>query len=107
VFRLISMNSGSRVRDFRDAVRDRDRRCLITGEEAEDERGNWSGYEVAHVFPLAHEGHWQEYNFDRWITIPPAKGGSINSVQNGLLLRSDLHQLFDTYDLSVNPDVCM
>ena len=34
-------------------------------------------------------------------------GGSINSVQNGLLLRSDIHQLFDMYRISINPDVCI
>ena len=105
MFRLISTTTGTRIKDFRDAVRDRDRRCLITGEEAEDNQGNWTGYDAAHIFPLAHEGYWQEHNFQRWITIPPVKGGSINSVQNGLLLRSDLHHLFATYDLSINPDV--
>lgn len=107
MFRLISTNSSIRVREFRDAVRNRDRRCLITGIEAEDERGDWSGFEAAHVFPLAHEGHWQQRNFGRWITIPPARGGSISSVQNGILLRSDIHQLFDMYNLSINPDVCV
>jgi len=107
LFRSISTTTGTRVKSFRDAVRDRDRRCLITGEEAQDDRGKWTGYEAAHIFPLAHLGYWQEQNFSRWIMIPPAKGETINSVQNGLLLRSDLHQLFDMYDLSINPDVCM
>jgi hypothetical protein len=31
--------------------------------------------------------------------------GFINSVQNGLLLRSDIHQLFHGHDVSINPDV--
>jgi hypothetical protein len=105
VFRLISTSSSTRVGGFRDAVRNRDRRCLITGIEAEDERGDWSGFEAAHVFPLAYEGYWQEHDFSRWITIPSVRGGSINSVQNGILLRSDIHQLFDMYNLSINPDV--
>lgn len=35
-----------------------------------------------------------------------ASGGSrINSVQNGLLLRGDLHDQFDQYLFSINPDV--
>jgi hypothetical protein len=57
------------------------------------------GFEAAHIFPLAYEGH----------RIQPenTRGGTINSVQNGLLLRSDIHQLFDSYDLSINPDVCL
>jgi hypothetical protein len=29
----------------------------------------------------------------------------INSVRNGLLLRTDVHALFDAYLLAVNPDV--
>jgi len=29
----------------------------------------------------------------------------INSIQNRFLLRSDVHQSFDQYLLSVNPDV--
>jgi len=29
----------------------------------------------------------------------------INSVQNGLLLRGDLHEQFDQYLISINPDV--
>jgi hypothetical protein len=29
----------------------------------------------------------------------------INPLQNGLLLRSDIHQLFDQYPISANPDV--
>jgi HNH endonuclease len=66
---------------------------------------DWTGFEVAHVFPLAYEGHWAEQGYSRWITIPPESGGMINSVQNGLLLRSDIHQLFDSYNLSINPDV--
>lgn len=30
---------------------------------------------------------------------------AINSVQNGLMLRNDLNSLFDSYILSINPDV--
>ena len=67
---------------------------------------SWTGFEAAHIFPVAHEGHWKQHNFDRWITKPSVNGGSINSVQNGLLLRSDIHGLFDTYEVSINPDVC-
>lgn len=31
----------------------------------------------------------------------------INSVQNGILLRADVHELFDTYRIAINPDVGM
>ncbi len=64
----------------------------------------WTGFEAAHIFPLAYEGHWKEYDYSLWITIPSEKGVSINSVQNGILLKSDIHQLFDSYELAINPD---
>jgi hypothetical protein len=65
----------------------------------------WDGFQAAHIFPIAYEGHWKDHGYDRWITIQPDKGGTINSVQNGLLLESAVHQLFDSYSLSINPDV--
>jgi len=48
-----------------------------------------------------------DQRFDRWISIPPpqASDGLINSIQNGILLRRDIHTLFDRYQFSVNPDV--
>jgi hypothetical protein len=104
--RALSLQTGTRVEAFRDAVRLRDRRCVITGEEYLDD-DNWRGFEAAHIFPLAYEQYWTEQNYGRWISIIPDKGGTINSIQNGLLLRSDIHQLFDFYDFSINPDVCV
>ncbi|KAH8687300.1 HNH endonuclease-domain-containing protein [Tricladium varicosporioides] len=106
--RALSLQTGTRVQAFRDNVRLRDRRCIITGEEYADD-DNWRGFEAAHIFPLAYEKHWVDYNYGRWISTPDEeiKGGKINSVRNGLLLRSDIHQLFDFYDFSINPDVCV
>ncbi|KAF8859306.1 hypothetical protein BDZ45DRAFT_589974 [Acephala macrosclerotiorum] len=105
--RTISLQTGTRVQAFRDAIRLRDRRCVITGEEYLDD-DEWWGFEAAHIFPLAYEQHWREYNYGRWISTPPngeeIKGGKINSVQNGLLLRGDIHQGFDMYKFSINPD---
>ena len=106
--RTISVASGTRVAEFRKAVRQRDQRCVITGRPALDaEYDIWRGFEAAHIFPLAYEGHWNQHNYGRWITIEPDTGGSINSVQNGLLLDTAIHDLFDGYDISVNPDVCI
>lgn len=106
--RTISLQSGTRTKAFCDAVRSRDRRCIITGDRAvRARRGNWAGFEAAHIFPLAYNAQWMEQNFSRWITMPSTNGESINSVQNGLLLRSDIHQLFDSYMISINPDVCI
>jgi hypothetical protein len=83
----------------------RDRRCVVSGDKADVERGNWTGFEAAHIFPLAYEGDWVRNGYDRWITIPSAKGDNINSVQNGMLLNSAIHQQFDSYCFSINPDV--
>jgi hypothetical protein len=106
--RTISLQTGTRVQSFCDTVRSRDRRCVISGKEAKGADYNfWFGFEAAHIFPLACEGHWLNYNYDRWISLSPIKGGKINSVQNGLLLKSDIHQLFDGYAFSINPDVCL
>ena len=103
--RTISVATGSCISSFRDSVRERDSRCVITGHDALACLGDWTGYEAAHIFPLAYQSHWNDHNYSRWITIPPATGSLINSVQNGLLLRSQIHVLFDNYHLSINPDV--
>src|SRR4051795_471665 len=106
--RTISMGTGTRVAAFRDAVRDRDRRCVITGKMALDGHlGFWVGFEAAYIFPLVYERHWTNYDYSRWITVPATSGGSINSVQNGMLIRDDIHSLFDSYLISINPDVRM
>jgi hypothetical protein len=102
----MSLVSGTRVQSFCDAVRSRDRRCVISGTKAgRADRDVWTGFEAAHIFPLAYEGEWTQEGYSRWITIPSERGGTINSVQNGLLLRGDIHQLFGSYDFSINPDV--
>ena len=102
------MQSGDRVGAFRNAVRSRDRRCVVTGKEAVGaDIDYWMGFQATHIFPLAYEDDWKNNNYGRWITIPPAKGGTINSVQNGLLLRHDIHDMFDFYLFSINPDVCI
>ena len=100
--------SGTRVISFSDAVRQRDRRCVITGKPARlAHLGSWDTFEATHIFPLAYEEYWNDSEYSRWITVPPANGsdGSINSVQNGILLESDIHCLFESYTLTINPDV--
>jgi hypothetical protein len=97
--------SGTRTRSFGDRVRARDSKCYISGQPIVT-AGFFVGYEAAHIFPLAYEGHFNLHNFGRWITIPASDGGAINSVQNGILLRSDIQQLFDSFAIAINPDVC-
>jgi len=106
--RCPSLQSGPRITSFRDAVRERDRRCVITGRIVYGApRGKWTCFEVAHIVPLAHEGHWNKSNYRKWITVPPANesDGYIHSVQNGMLLYAPIRILFDAYDVSINPDV--
>ena len=108
LLRGLSLESGTRIVSFRDAVRERDRRCVITGRRVlEPGLGRWICFEVAHIFPLAYEDHWNKSNYNRWITVPPTNesDGSIHSVQNGMLLSRDMHALFDGYEVSINPDV--
>jgi hypothetical protein len=104
--RNFSVSHGSRIQAFKEAVRERDRRCVVTRRaNVLAPIGNWKSFEAAHIFPLACEGDWRTNNFGRWISLPPPTGGTINSVQNGLLLDAGIHQLFDSYVFSINPDV--
>ena len=106
--RTISLSTGDRVPAFPDAIRSRDRQCIISGEPVLTFNGItfWEKFDAAHIFPLAYEGHWNYQNYGRWITIQPDQGGSINSIQNGLLLERGIHSQFDAYLIAINPDVC-
>ncbi|RPB03500.1 hypothetical protein L873DRAFT_1786923 [Choiromyces venosus 120613-1] len=93
VHRLITHNVSEREDAFRIGVRARDGKCVISGV----------------VNPRVYRGAWVDFEeapIRRWITdMEDAVGVSkINSLQNGFLLKSDIHQLFDQYLISVNPD---
>lgn len=106
--RTPSLPTGTRVTSFSDAVRQRDRRCVITGRRARlAHLGSWDTFETTHIFPLAYEEYWNDCEYNRWITVPPANesDGTINSVQNGVLLGSNIRCLFDAYKVAINPDV--
>ena len=106
--RAASPSTATQSGDFCQAIRERDRRCIMTGKGARSAAvGFWAGLETAHFFPPAYQRHWAEHNYGRCITIQPESGGSINSVQNGILLEATLHQLFESYIVSINPDVCI
>lgn len=105
VTRTESCSTGTRLHEFRDEVRKRDGGCVVSKRENSVARfGIWSGFEAAHIFPLAYEGYWKEQNFGRWVTLPTSSGDRINSVQNGLLLYGGLHTSFDHFEFSINPD---
>ncbi|EER37218.1 conserved hypothetical protein [Histoplasma capsulatum H143] len=106
--RILSYSISSQENDhFRDGVRARDGRCVITGDLNQFAPfGRWTGFDAAHVFPLQHENIWIDQGYSCWVTNMEDEVGAsrINSTQNGLLLRRDVHALFDSYILSINPD---
>ncbi|KAF8443371.1 hypothetical protein BGX38DRAFT_1200503 [Terfezia claveryi] len=69
--------------------------------------GEWTSFEAVYIFPLEKENLWIEWGLSRWITNMDDTNGvsKINSLQNGILLWSDIHQDFNQYAISVNPDV--
>ncbi|OAL74367.1 hypothetical protein A7D00_2400 [Trichophyton violaceum] len=107
VLRVPSFSVSGRDSSFRAGVRARDGKCVVSGLiNTYAQFGAWEGFEAAHVFPLQHETIWVEHGFGRWVTNMENQvgGSSIHSIQNGLLLRSDVHQFFDAYKISINPD---
>ncbi|KAJ5801658.1 uncharacterized protein N7518_003726 [Penicillium psychrosexuale] len=106
VRRVYSGSQSSRENSFRHFVRARDGKCVLTGvvnKYASEDRC-WVGFEAAHIFPMVHEGLWRRCNLSRFITRPGRH--TIHSVQNGLLVTTTMHHLFDSFLVSVNPDDC-
>ncbi|PUU84237.1 hypothetical protein B9Z19DRAFT_1037569 [Tuber borchii] len=105
LIRADSLYTGPPTAEFCNSIRNRDRRCVISGTPVPNfDQGYWGGLEVTHIFPLAHETHWNIRDYGRLISIPPKSGRSIDSVQNGILLRSDIRCHFESYLISINPD---
>ncbi|KAG0132646.1 hypothetical protein HOY82DRAFT_643445 [Tuber indicum] len=104
--RLISHNASGRDDRFCHEVRNRDRRCVISGlinPEGHIQANVWGDFQAAHIFPPEHESLWTERDYGREITdIDDTLG--IDSCQNGFLLDTALHTKFDQYLISVNPD---
>jgi len=106
---LISEAETPREERFRIEVRNRDRKCVISGLSNPEFRianDKWSGFEAAHIFPLRNETLWIDNGYKEWITdMDDAVGSSrIHSTQNGFLLQATIHRFFDQYLVSVNPD---
>jgi len=107
--RLISHEIPDRGDSFRDKIRNRDRKCVISGisiSELAIQADNWTAYDAVHIFPPEHERLWIQHDYGQWITDMDSatESSKINSPQNGFLLRADLRQMFDGYFISVNPD---
>jgi hypothetical protein len=100
---LSGMSSTPTTDSFRNQVRHRDGRCVITGQvNLAAHVDMWRGFQAAHIFPRALNDIFCGHGFSQLITYH--RSDPINSPQNGLLLRSDIHELWDDYSLAVNPD---
>ncbi|KAK9326603.1 HNH endonuclease-domain-containing protein [Lipomyces starkeyi] len=105
IMRIISQSSSGRENTFRTEVRKRDGKCVITGTiNRRANRDNWTGFHAAHIFPLSSEDYWVQSGFSRWITNKGERDTGINSCQNGLLMKPTIHELFDGFYFSINPD---
>ncbi|KAK9244174.1 HNH endonuclease-domain-containing protein [Lipomyces tetrasporus] len=92
-------DSGTTNDEFQNQVRLRDRKCVITGTVNTDaDYDYWTGFEAAHVFPLSYGKLLVDSGLPRFTTA------GINSCQNGLLMLTDIHQQFDAFLFSINPD---
>ncbi|KAK9235306.1 HNH endonuclease-domain-containing protein [Lipomyces kononenkoae] len=106
ILRVLSHTESGRDRQFRQMVRERDGKCVITGLVNTDaDIGDWTIFETAHIFPLSHGEYFRNQGFSRWVTNKRSQDDTgINSCQNGLLMQSSVHQLFDGFKFSINPD---
>ncbi|OBT53081.1 hypothetical protein VE04_05710 [Pseudogymnoascus sp. 24MN13] len=102
-----SMKLSSRTKSFHVRVIARDDQCVISGTPHPKDEAPTS-FSTCHIFPFARERTWVEKGMARFITDEehPARENDtkIHSVQNGLLLRDDIHSSFDAYALTVNVD---
>jgi len=102
------LETGTQDGSFCDAVRRSDRRCVRTDDPVrEAQAGRWRGFDSPYVFPLAYKGKWKEivYNSlsDRWTN--DSDRYRINSVRAAILNNRSIHRYFDTYEVTINPDV--
>ncbi|KAK9490200.1 hypothetical protein V1508DRAFT_285246 [Lipomyces doorenjongii] len=106
IVRLYSSQESGRTEKFRNRVRERDRKCVITGiVNFRDDMDFWVGFHAAHVFPLSQGQRFVDSGFSRWITNREGERDSgINSCQNGLLMQSNIHEEFILF---VSPSIRM
>jgi hypothetical protein len=83
---------------------------MISGQIAQGAAiGHYRGFEAGHIFPQARLSEWNDRGFRNFITDPSAarliSSSKIHSPQNGILLAETLHTLFDSYQISIDPDV--
>ncbi|KAK9368502.1 HNH endonuclease-domain-containing protein [Lipomyces kononenkoae] len=106
ILRVYSRTSTRKLETFRSQVRARDGKCVITGVVNPQAQWDlWTGFQAAHVFPLSHGTLFRQSGLSEFITNRTGEEDSgTNSCQNGLLMQPTIHQLFDSFDISINAD---
>ncbi|CAL1712094.1 unnamed protein product [Somion occarium] len=84
----------------------RDGMCLLSGQKG---YGRHTRLDAAHIFPRGHDVDWYSKGFQSLITdkAPLSEIGGpskIDSLQNLISLKADLHKAWDNYEVGVNPD---
>ncbi|KAK9359996.1 hypothetical protein V1504DRAFT_440779 [Lipomyces starkeyi] len=99
ITRVYSSKESARTEKFRNQVRERDGKCVISGTvNTGAYRDFWWGFEAAHIFPLSEGQLFVDSGLHCWITNREGESDSgINSCQNGLLMQSSIHQGFDSF----------
>ncbi|KAK9489836.1 HNH endonuclease-domain-containing protein [Lipomyces doorenjongii] len=109
ITRVLSYTVSGRDESFRRRVRERDGKCVITGvvnPKRLVDANDWTGYHAAHIFPLSAEQWFIQSDFSRWITNrEDGHDTGINSCQNGLLMATHVHALFDNFSSYFNDDL--
>ncbi|KAJ8100511.1 hypothetical protein POJ06DRAFT_295476 [Lipomyces tetrasporus] len=97
IARILSKTVTGRDDFFRARVRERDGKCVITGVvNAGAYRNDWVGFETARIFPLSSEEYWVQSGYSTWITK--------REGEQRATLQSHIHQKFDSFSFSINPD---
>lgn len=84
---------------------------LYDSESEEDSDSEFAGFDAVHIFPVANEDEWVNEGYERFMRdgakLEDVSLTKINSAQNGLLMRSDIHALWVAWGVGINADVCM
>ncbi|KAJ6187864.1 hypothetical protein N7519_002772 [Penicillium mononematosum] len=94
---------------FYNSLCERDSCCAITGQtRIINLERPFLGLDATHVFPVCMMEEWRRDGYRRYITDtrPDSEIGEsgLYSVQNGLLLRADIHPHFDGFQIGFDPD---
>ncbi|KAG9037473.1 hypothetical protein FRB95_005412 [Tulasnella sp. JGI-2019a] len=94
----------NRTNAFRERVRARDQRCCVTGQLV----CGMALLTALQPYLRTHGLKWSALELSRCITDDANESDqgpdSINSIQNGLLMRADVHAFFDDYQFGIDPD---